>query len=236
MIAAGYGVIAVMCLAVLTASFRLWRTHRNAITLLILIPLLFLWLDNFAIATGRLIGEGPVLLAMSYLRFFWHWATLPLLFIVAGALARRAGFRWAQNKYVMALFCITAIVLIIEDTRFIFQIEFHPACYGDTLRMVTDVKVWQMCEPGTPPPASPSPGPIAAIGVNIVLMIIGFAMWWKDRFPWLALGAVLMFGCAALGAKPDFFYGQILGNFGEPIFNAGLVAAGWRYAGKPARS
>ena len=236
MIAIGYAVIAVMCVAVLASAFKLWRTHRNAITLLMLIPLLFLWLDNFAIATGRLVGEGPLLTGMTYLRFFLHWATLPLLFIVAGALARRAGFTWAQNRYVMALFCITAVVLIAEDVPYIFKVDFYPACYGDTLRYTSNVAATQVCDPANPPPPGFSPAPIAAIGVNVVLMIIGFAMWWKDKFPWLALSCVFMFACAASGANPNFYWGQILGNLGEPIFNAGLIAAGYKYAARPAKA
>ena len=236
MISIGYAVIALMCVGVLASAFRLWRTHPNAITLLMLIPLLFLWLDNFAIAVGKSVGEGPLLTGMTYLRFFWHWAALPLLFIVAGALARRAGFRWAQNRYVMAMFCIAAVVLMIEDVPYIFKVDFYPACYGDTLRYVTKVAASQICDPANPPPPGFSPPPIAAIGVNIVLMLIGFGMWRKDKFPWLALSCVFMFACAALGANPNFYWGQILGNFGEPIFNAGLIAAGYKYAPLPAKS
>ena len=66
MIATFYLIISAMCFVALYYSFKLWRQHPNPITLLILIPLLFLWLDNFAIATGKWVGEGPILTGMTF--------------------------------------------------------------------------------------------------------------------------------------------------------------------------
>jgi len=229
----GYLIISVMCFVALYFSFKLWRQHTNAITLLILIPLLFLWLDNFAIATGKWVGDGPILTGMTYLRFYWHWQMLPLYMIVAGALARRAGFGWAQNKYVMAAFCVVAVFFMIEDVPYIWQVQFQPACYGDTYRFVINVPAGQLCEGMTALAKQASPSPLPAISVNVALMIIGFMMWRKDKFPWLAVTSVIMFGCAASGAIPGFYWGQIIGNVGEPIFNLGLAAAGFKYAGLP---
>jgi hypothetical protein len=232
MITVGYIVIAIMCLVALYYSFKLWRAHPNPITLLILIPLLFLWLDNFAIAAGRFVGEGPIMTGMTYLRFFWHWQMLPLLIIVAGALARRAGFAWAQPKWVMALFCILAVAFMVMDVPYIWQVTFQPACYAETLRMTINVPAGQICE-GTTPIAQVGPSPLPAITVNVVLMVIGFMMWAKHKFPWLALACLFMFVCAATSPIPGFFLGQIVGNFGEPIFNYGLIAAGYKYAHLP---
>ena len=233
MIATFYLIISAMCFVALYYSFKLWRQHPNPITLLILIPLLFLWLDNFAIATGKWVGEGPILTGMTYLRFYWHWQMLPLYMIVAGALARRSGFFWAQPKWVMAIFCIVAVFFMIDDVPYIWQVQFQPACYGDTYRFVINVPAGQLCEGTTALAKQASPPPLAAIGVNVTLMIIGFMMWWKDKFPWLALPCVFMFACAASGAIPGFYWGQLIGNVGEPIFNIGLIAAGFTYAGLP---
>ena len=233
MITVGYLVIAAICFVALFYAFKLWRQHNNATTLLIFIPLLFLWLDNFAIATGKWIGEGALLTGMTYLRFYWHWQMLPLLMIVAGALARRAGFAWAQPKWVMALFCIVAVFFMIEDVPYIWQVQFQPACYGDTLRFAINVPADQICLGMTPLDKQASPAPLPAISVNVVLMVIGFMMWAKHKFPWLAVCCVFMFACAASGAIPGFYWGQILGNVGEPIFYSGLIAAGFRFAGLP---
>lgn len=233
MVALGYSVVAVACLAALWWSFKLWRERRDALSLLILIPLVFLWLDNFAIAAGRFIGEGMLLTGMSYIRYFWHWAMLPLLFIAAGILARRAGFAWARPKAVMGAFCLVAVGLMVYDAPHIIGVKFHPACYGDTFRLAINVAADQVCDPANPPPKGISVPPIAAIGINLVLMAIGFGMWWKHKFPWLTLACVFMFACAASGAIPGFFWGQFLGNVGEPVFNAGLIAAAYRFGANP---
>jgi hypothetical protein len=221
-----------MCFVALYYSVKLWLLHRNAVTLLILIPLLFLWLDNFAIATGRFVGEGPLLTGMTYLRFYWHWQMLPLLIIVAGALARRADFAWAQPKWVMALFCIIAVFFMIEDVPYIWQVTFQPACYGDTFRYVVNVPADQICPGTTPLPKQVQPSPLPAITVNVMLMVIGAMMWWKHKFVWLAPACLFMFFCALAGPL-GLPHNQLIGNFGEPIFNFGLIAAGYRFAGLP---
>lgn len=233
MITAGYLVIALMCLVALYYAVRLWRERPGSTSLLILIPLLFLWLDNFAIAAGRWVGDGVLMTGMTYLRFYWHWQMLPLLVIVAGALARHAGFAWARPKWVMALFCLLAVVFMVMDVPYIWQVQFQPACYGDTLRMVVNVPDGQVCPGTTPLPPQTSPSPLPAISVNLILMAIGFMMWARHKFPWLALACVVMFAFAASGAVPGFFWGQILGNLGEPIFNFGLLAAGFRFIPAP---
>ena len=229
MITIGYFVVGVMCLVVLYYAVKLWQSQRNALSLLILIPLIFLWLDNFAIVVGKYIGEGGLLTFITYLRYYWHWQMLPLLMIAAGILLRRADFAFAQNKLVMALFCIAAVGFMILDVPYIFQVDFYPTCYGDTFRLTTNVPAGQICDPANPPPAGVSVAPIPAIAVNFTLMLVGFALWARHGFPWLALGSLFMFIAAGVSQVPSFFYGPLFGNFGEPIFNAGLVAAAFRF-------
>lgn len=233
MITAGYSIITVMCLVALYYSVRLWLERRDAMSLLILAALSLLWLDNFAIATGAFFGEGLFLTIMSYTRYYMHWQVLPVLMIVAGMLLRRGGFAFAQNKIVMGLFCVAAVVFMAMDVPYIFQVEFYPACYGETFRLVTNVPADQICDPANPPPPGISLAPIPAISINVTLMIVGFALWVRHGFKWLALSCLFMFVAAALQQAPGFYYGPLLGNLGEPIFNAGLIAAAYRFGGKP---
>lgn len=232
MITVGYLIITVMCLVALYYSAKLWLERRDAMSLLILAALSLLWLDNFAIAVGAYVGEGLLLTSMSYARYFVHWQVLPVLMIVAGILLRRGGFAFAQNKIVMGLFCVVAVIFMAMDVPYIFQIDFYPACYGDTFRLVTNVPASQICDPANPPPQGISVAPIPAISVNVTLMIVGFALWVRHGFKWLALSCLFMFVAAGLSQMPGFYYGQILGNLGEPIFNAGLIAAAYRFGGK----
>jgi hypothetical protein len=164
---------------------------------------------------------------MTYVRYTWHWATLPLLLIVAGMIARRAGFRWAAPKAVMALFCIAAVIFIADDLPHIWQLEFYPACFAETLRLVTRVPLKEACD-AAEAGVGVKVSSLAAIAVNLTLMLIGFGLWWKHRFPWLAVGCIIMFAAASV---PQSLVGPMLGNIGEPFFNAGLVATGIRFGG-----
>jgi hypothetical protein len=235
MISLAYGVIALMALGALYAAFRLWRFAPSGHTFLIMLPLLFLWFDNFVNATGKFIGDPDILIAMSTFRYTWHWLMLPLLLIVACGLARRAGFGWAQSKIAMAVFCIAAVAFIIEDVRYIFMVDFYPACFGDTLRYVINVNPAQYCDPANPPPKGLAPAPFATLAVSFSMLLIGIGMWWKHKFPWLALTSAFMIVCGASGGIKGFYLGQIMGNFGEPIFNAGIIAVGFFLARRQSR-
>jgi hypothetical protein len=166
---------------------------------------------------------------MTYARYGWHWATLPLYLIVAGMIARRAGYRWAQPKAVMALFCIAAAAFVAVDLPHLWQVEFYPACYGETLRLVIKASVRDACDPAQAGLGT-SVSPAAAIAVNLVLLAVGIGLWRTHRFPWLALACLAMFAAAAV---PPSLVGPMLGNAGEPVFSAGLIAAGIRFGGLP---
>lgn len=227
MITVGYLIIAAAAFACLVYCVRAYMEQRSTILLLTLIPLLFLWFDSFAVATGRFIGEGNIMLAATYLRYSMHWAALPLLFIVAGMLLRRAGFQFAENKFVMGLFCVVAVFFIVEDFRYIFIVDFYPACFGETLRYVTNISPGQECSPEMAGVGSPdTPSPAAAILVNFTLMAVGIAIWVRHKWPWLFLGCFVMLLAAG---TPQSIAGPILGNAGEPIFNFAVVAAVIRF-------
>lgn len=227
MITIGYLIIAAAAFACLICCVQAYMEDRSTILLLTLIPLAFLWFDSFAIATGQFIGEGAIMMAATYLRYGMHWAALPLLFIVAGMLLRRAGFKFAENKIVMGLFCVVAVFFIVEDFRYIFIVDFYPACFGETLRYVTNISAGQECSPDMVGVGSPdTPSPAAAILVNLTMMLVGIAIWVRHKWPWLAIGCIIMFAAAG---TPQSLAGPILGNAGEPIFNFAVVAAVIRF-------
>lgn len=228
MITIGYLIIAAAAFTCLIWCLRAYMEQKTTVLLLTLIPLLFLWFDSFAVATGRFIGEGPIMLGVTYLRYAWHWGTLPLLIIVAGILLRRAGFLFAQNKIVMGLFCALAVFFIVYDFRYIFIVDFYPACFAETLRYVTKVSETQACSPDMAG-VGMSVSPAAAILTNLILMAVGIAIWVRHKWPWLAIGCMIMFAAAAV---PQSLVGPIVGNMGEPIFNFAVVAAAIRYGGR----
>ena len=226
MITIGYMFIAFLAAACLVYAAKAYLKQPNNMLLLILCPTSLLWFDSFVIAIGQFLGEGNLLLIATYIRYSAHWLMLPLLFIVAGMILRGADFKFASNKYVMGSFYILAVFFIIEDFRHIFIIDFYPACYGETLRYVTQVPIGQACTPGLEGLGT-RVSPAAAILLTLILLASGIAIWIKHKWPWLAVGCFIML----LAAQPTPI-GPILSNAGEPIFTFVVTLAAIKFGNK----
>ena len=139
---------AVIHLTIWVWGWRAWAKYwRPKGLFLVLFGGTLLWYDNFRIGTGRFIGEGELLQAMTVPAFAWHWTMLPILAIAAGSTAKLAGLKWAQSRFVIGAFCVVASALIALDVPYLFTIELHPACIADTLRYTTNVTELQFCTP-----------------------------------------------------------------------------------------
>lgn len=206
-----------------------WRSYFKLRTwplFLISTTLIFLWFDNFAIAAGKSIGEGALLYGFTYVRYGWHWATLPLWIIAAGSIARSAGFAWAQPKWVMASFCIVATGFIVTEVPLLFTVEFFPACIDGTLRYVTSVTAESACNPADVGKGFNMP-PTAPITTIVILILLGVALWVRHGWKWLLLGSGTMF---VLAAVPQSIVGPLASNIGEPINAFALIATAVRFA------
>jgi hypothetical protein len=224
---------AVVHVAIWLWTFREWQRLGRPVALsLILFGNLLLWYDNFRIGIGRFLGEGELLYALTIPAFLWHWTILPLLVIVAGSIARMAGFAWAQNKLVMGAFCLVAVWLFSLDAPYAMGLLFGdvgpfkavtmaPACLADTLRYTTTLTPFQFCTPDAVA-RSVGPGPFVAIFMNAIMLALGILIWVKRGWKWLALGPGAMF--IAAGAGGSLPYGLPLANFGEILFTLGVTA------------
>ncbi|MFZ1623359.1 MAG: hypothetical protein WAU48_01055 [Gammaproteobacteria bacterium] len=202
-------------------GWRLWsQTGRPRVLLIVLIASTLLFYDNFRIGIGRFLGQGELLYALSVPAFAWHWSLLPLLIIAAGALARLAGLRWAQSRLVMGAFCVVAVLLSALDIPSIFSMQLYPACLADTLRYSTRVSVTQLC-PGSDLVISSGPGPLVAILTNVVVLAVGIALWIQRGWPWLTVGAGLMF--IAAGAFASSEWSLPIANLGEICFTLAYI-------------
>ncbi|MEZ5562633.1 MAG: hypothetical protein R3F27_06760 [Gammaproteobacteria bacterium] len=212
---------AVIHLLVWLWGWRLWtETGRPTALLIVLFASTLLFYDNLRIGLGRFIGQGELLYALSVPAFAWHWSMLPLLVIAAGALARLAGLRWAQSRLVMGAFCVAAVLLSALDIPSIFSMQLYPACLADTLRYSTRVTEAQLCA-GSALVISTGPGPLVAIVTNIVVLVLGIALWIQRGWPWLTVGAGLMFIAAGAFASSD--WSLPIANFGEICFTLGYI-------------
>jgi hypothetical protein len=212
--------IALADLALLAWAIRLYRAHRGPTLVMVLTNLVFLWADAAIIGSGRWIGEGDLLLALSHLRFGVHHLVLPLMIIAAGSIARLAGLGWAQKKSVMAAFCLVAVTFIALDLPDMLQSNYFPACFADTLRYVQAVAPAEVCRIGQGMGARPGL-PVAAIVSVVVMLAVGIAIGVRRRWWWLAVGSFVMFLLAALPASK---VGPWPSSIGEVIFFAAVLA------------
>tara|TARA_B100001121_G_C18647851_1_gene602536 strand:+ start:495 stop:1199 length:705 start_codon:yes stop_codon:yes gene_type:complete len=223
MITIGYSVIGAVAFACFIFGIRAYMVEPNRILFLILINTSLLWFDSFATAVGQYIGEGSLLLNMTYVRYAAHWLTLPLLFIVAGMILKAADFKFAQSKYVMGFFVFLAVFFIVYDFRYMFILDFYPVCYAETFRYATQVPIGQECSPGMAGLGT-KVLPIAPILLTLILFVSGIAIWIKHKWPWLAIGCFVML----MAAQPTPI-GPILSNAGEPVFIFCLMLAAIKF-------
>ena len=223
MITIGYSVIGAVAFICFIFGIRAYMLEPNRILFLILINTSLLWFDSFATAVGQYIGEGNLLLNMTYLRYAAHWLTLPLLFIVAGMILKAANFKFAQSKYVMGFFVFLAVFFIVYDFRYMFILDFYPVCYAETFRYATQVPIGQECSPGMAGLGT-KVLPIAPILLTLILFVSGIAIWIKHKWPWLAVGCFVML----MAAQPTPI-GPILSNAGEPVFIFCLMLAAIKF-------
>lgn len=236
MLSISFLLFALVQLAIWLWGWREWRRHdRPLALLLVLITNTLLWYDNFRIAIGSTLGEGPLLYNLTVPAFVWHWIMLPLFVIVAGMVARRAGLPWAQGKVVMGAFCVVAVALFALDLPSAIalltgDVRMYPACIADTLRYTVTVTEDQLCAPGDLVITGPNAFLVPVI-MNVIMLSVGIALWIQRGWKWLALGTGLMFVAAAP------VYGPLMlpiANFGEILFTLGVMVTCIRYRHKPA--
>ena len=230
MLSAIFLVFAVVHLTIWIWGWRAWaRNGRPRALFLILFAGTLLFYDNLRIGTGRFIGQGELLEAMTVPAFIWHWTMLPLLVIAAGIIARRAGLGWAQSKFSMGAFCVVASVLIALDVPKIFDFDLYPTCVADTVRYSTNVGPDALCSPDDQVVTGGPGAALVAIVTNIIVLIVGIALWIQRGWKWLALGAGAMF--IAAGAFAGSHWSLPIANFGEILITVSLIASALHFAG-----
>ncbi len=213
--------IALLDFAVLVWAARLCLRYRTNGLIFATIPLTLLWYDNFVIGIGGTLGEGALLLGLNTGRFLAHYIALPMTFIALGAMAREAGFLWAQSKLVMGAFCTLAVYFILHDLWLFSQSTFYPSCFADTLRYTTSISAFTACSPTAEIGAGKSIPPIPALTMTAMMILFGVYLWIKIGWKWLTLGSL---GALTFFAVPFGPTGGIFGNIGEPIICAVIIA------------
>lgn len=215
-----YFLIGSVNLALLIYALRAWRRTGSLTVFLIILPMAFLWYDNYVIAAGAALGEGPLLKALSFVRFASHYLLLPLWFIVIARLMRAADYRLGRAGWLHAGAVLITFGFAGWEIYEFLHLDLLPVCLGDTLRYSTFVGEGQECYAGMAGSGGyvPLAGSFALI---LLLLILGGALWRTHRWPWLFGGTLVMFVFAGI---PSSVAGPFLSNIAEPVINAAILA------------
>eukprot|EP00968_Pinguiococcus_pyrenoidosus_P012089 scaffold1023_cov313-Pinguiococcus_pyrenoidosus.AAC.19 len=190
------------------AAQRSWRSDALCVTLLLLAGAAY---DSAILGWGAFIGEGDLLLRLSYPRFLVHWVLVPFILVISARLADNAGLIVAasgrlvmQAAYLASIFI--AMVNVAQGLMPPIGLDLEPVRFLGTLRYVGF---------GEPPP-------FAIILVNFFAICV-FASMWKRRGEFLpALGGV---ACFLGNAVPASIAGPLPGSVGEALFLLGMLSS-----------
>ncbi|WP_148927787.1 hypothetical protein [Paenibacillus methanolicus] len=153
---------------------------------LVLLVLFGLFYDNAVIAIGGAIGEGNLLRAFSYPRFWLHALFTPLLVVVAVDIARSARIRgWYNRSLPIVLAWVVTLGLIIYQSLAV------------TSQEVANLKVeeeYGALRYGT---SAESSFPIMVLAAAAAVLLVGAILIVRRRWPWMLVGVgVLILGRA----------------------------------------
>ena len=159
-----------------------------------------LFYDALIIALGSRLGENAVFMLLGRLRFVFHGALIPLLFVIC-AYALDFNKTW---KTVVWVFTGIFIILGIAEG---FATDLNVQQVAGVLRCTSGE--------GTPAWAKAVSG-ILSYGTVVPLIIAGIIVWIKQKTPALFLAGFLMFAFSALGpATGNFDLIFFISMFGE---------------------
>lgn len=225
MLSALFVIYGVVHIGLLAWVVRLYRQTRSPAVLMVIVPMLALWYDCLVVGFGRFLGPGDLLQALSYPRFWAHWAIGSFWIIAAGSIGRLAGLRLLQRRWVMGALCVLTVLMIGIEIPHFFHLTLHPVCFADTVRYSEVVASNALCFPDQVPVSGGSP-PIPPITTTAVILAVGIALWVRRGWPWMALGAIAMLMAAAVPASK---YGPAPSNAGEIVLAWAMVASAARF-------
>jgi len=158
-----------------------WLTLAN-LPLVVVAGLVY---DNTVIASGRLIGDGPLLESLNMARFWIHAIVTPLLVVWAWHAARRSGVGWARTRTAGVVAWAAAVALValefftvIRDANIEPQLEYGVLSYSNTA-------------------ASGGP-PLMVLFVAAALLAASVIVWKRQKWVWLFVGTVVMVAGSAV--------------------------------------
>jgi hypothetical protein len=221
-----YVVIHLCSLLVCLYMWKVYRAPGAALTALIIAGLVY---DNLIVSLGASIGIGPLLETLSLPRFVLHALLTPFMMIAVTQIAVAGGIRWAGSQpWLTIVWLLVVTMMLLGAYEGLLDLELVPACFDGILRYTANLYPSHFCFEGQEVISGSGP-PVPSIVGNIVTFIMGFALWRAHGWPWLMLGALLMFGAAAV---PIRAFGMAASNAGEVVLLISYAAAIYRFGRK----
>lgn len=210
-------IVAFIHLGLVVVAVRAARRRRNAALAIAGVIGVALAYDAAVLALGGALDEGAVLRSLNAPRYWTHALLTPTTIWVALAGLAATGHEPATNRtWKVAVGSLIAVMVLLGSWIDIVGLTLEPVTEAGITRYVNAF--------------SPLPGPpVAAVVTIVVVVVFGVMVWRRSGWPWLAIGAAVMFGTAGL-------QGQLVAqHVGEIAFMAGLISTVMRgRAGAPA--
>ena len=204
----------------------LWRAYRTPGAPLVAMICAALTYDNFIISVGTTIGIGPLLEGLSWPRFALHALLTPFMMIAATQIAQAGGIRWAEGRrWKIFIWLLVAAMIVVGAFESLIGLELVPACFDGIVRYTSNLSPSHFCYEGQEVVKGGGP-PIPSIIGNIITLVVGFALWRHNGWPWLMAGSLIMFVAAAV---PFSIFGMAPGNGGEVVLMASYAISVARF-------
>jgi hypothetical protein len=208
MLTAAYIGFALAQLALAIWAIVLFSRRRSLGAFTVALPIALLVWDNAVVALGATIGEGPLLIALSWPRFVGHALLTPIWILTAFEYARRVGAPRLQGRSsFIAEWGLYGAMAALGFLKAVILLKFEPVTQGDLFYYTNGG--------GFPGP------PIPALVMVVVVIILGYVVFRRTGWIWMLVGGAVMFVAAAI---PISVAGFIVSNAGEVAISLALVA------------
>ena len=176
-------IITAVNLGFMILLFSKYAKTKNMLFLLSGLLTVGLFYDAAILAFGTVMRDGPLLAALSRMRYVFHGGLIPLIFALCAYALNAKGF-WL--KAVWTLTIVLCTLGVIDGFIRVLGVE---TVAGVTRYVSVSAPAWAEII-----------NSLLTFGTVIPLMIVGVVVWKKQKTPNLFLAGFLMFAFSGLGA------------------------------------